>query len=363
MATLRLSAPNAFAGLNPPWILANLDANDANAQAFANDSSLGFVNGIPTDTGSANAYIVTLPIGTPSSYNAGMTVCFVAANSNTGSSTLTVSPLGSQLIVNMAGNPLSNGDIIAGVAYLCISNGTVFYLVGAASSQVSGGQFTVTPGTGVSVNINQASLVVDLGTGFVAGSTLPAVLALAVPASNSYYATVYWDQSTNTYGAVYSAPSASPVITQAILPDPAWQKAIGVVLLNHLTTQVTATMITQYTERKGAIVTSLGSFGGGGITVNCFGANAVVLTGNATANTGIFLTNLQEGVPIQMQLTGNFTVFVTATKPSGGAFTVNATVPTTGVVTQWNTTPIAIGAGALIAQCLGGNAAVLDFMY
>ena len=273
MATVRLTPPNLFASLNPPWILASLDANSSNVQAALNDSSLGFVNGIPTDTGSANNYQVTLPIGAPSAYNAGFTVAFIAANTNTGASTLTVAPLGSQAIVNMLGAPLQNGDIVAGCAYVCISNGSQFYLLNAPSSNVAAGQFAVTPGSGVSVQINQASAIIQTGVSVVAGNITPATVALTVPATLSYYATIYWDASTNSYGAVYSTPSASPVISQAILPDSSTQIPIAFVLLSNITTQVTAAMITPFNQRPPqALMKAAGALSAGvGINLNCFG--------------------------------------------------------------------------------------------
>jgi hypothetical protein len=110
----RLNAPNQFETLAPPWLLTSLDANATQNQAAWNDSSLGFVNGIAADTGSSNNYQVTLPFGSPSAYNPGMTVSFVPANTNTGASTLTVSPLGSSAILTPAGIALNGGEISAG---------------------------------------------------------------------------------------------------------------------------------------------------------------------------------------------------------------------------------------------------------
>jgi hypothetical protein len=110
----RLNAPNQFETLSPPWILSQLDTNFTQNQAAWNDSSLGFVNGIPVDTGSANNYLVTLPLGAPSSYQNGMTVVFNPANNNTGASTITVASLGSAAILTAAGSALGGGEIISG---------------------------------------------------------------------------------------------------------------------------------------------------------------------------------------------------------------------------------------------------------
>lgn len=116
----RLNAPNQFETLSPPWILSQLDTNFTQNQAAWNDSSLGFVNGIPIDTGSANVYTVALPFGTPSAYQDGMTVPFIPNNTNTGASTMTVSPLGAVSILNPAGIALSGGEIIKNATQLLV---------------------------------------------------------------------------------------------------------------------------------------------------------------------------------------------------------------------------------------------------
>jgi hypothetical protein len=101
------------------------DANWNNPVNALNDSSLGYVNAIATDAGSANNYVVVCPFGTPSGYNPGMTVAFIAANSNTGASTLTVNPLVAAAILDVTGNPLTGGEIQAG------SQITVIYIAGS----------------------------------------------------------------------------------------------------------------------------------------------------------------------------------------------------------------------------------------
>jgi hypothetical protein len=125
MPTNRITAPSTFETLAPPWSLANLDTNFSNNQNSWNDSSLGFSNFAASDTGSTNAYAVTLPIGAPSAYNPGMVVAFNPANTNTGASTITISPLGSVAILYMSGSPLVGGEIVAGTSAFLIFNGTL----------------------------------------------------------------------------------------------------------------------------------------------------------------------------------------------------------------------------------------------
>jgi microcystin-dependent protein len=112
--------------------LANLDQNNTFFQGTFNDASVGFVNGIPTDTGTLNAYSVTVPLGAPSAYQAGMYVVFIPLTTNTGSATLTVAPLGSQLILDEFGNALGADAIIANRKTIVIHDGTNFCLVNNA---------------------------------------------------------------------------------------------------------------------------------------------------------------------------------------------------------------------------------------
>jgi hypothetical protein len=157
----RCQAPNLFAGLSPTWILSNLDQNSAFFQGSFQDASLGYVNGIPADTGTANAYVVTLPFGSPSSYQAGMTVVFTPTNTNTGPSTITVNPLGSSAILNPAGLALSGGEIAANRRVMLVSDGASFYIVGPCpyskvfASNTSNQTVDVAGYTSVVINVGQ----------------------------------------------------------------------------------------------------------------------------------------------------------------------------------------------------------------
>lgn len=66
-----------------------------------------------TDSGAADAYIVTLP-SSPVAHTLGMSVRFKTANSNTGASTINVNALGAKAIKRFDGSALSAGDILAG---------------------------------------------------------------------------------------------------------------------------------------------------------------------------------------------------------------------------------------------------------
>lgn len=70
-------------------------------------------NGFPIDSGSINNYVITLPSGTPSSYQDGMSSVWIPSHSNSSGSTLTVSPLGSVSLLNPAGIVLQGGELVA----------------------------------------------------------------------------------------------------------------------------------------------------------------------------------------------------------------------------------------------------------
>lgn len=143
----RIGTFPTFANLAPPWSLPTLDSNFVSVNTAVNDSSLGFVNGILTDTGSVNAYVVTCPFGAPTAYNPGMAVAFTPANSNTGGSTITVSPLGSVSILTSTGGALPAGALQAGQTAFMVLVGTAFRLL-SASYNPSLNQFSsIAPGT------------------------------------------------------------------------------------------------------------------------------------------------------------------------------------------------------------------------
>jgi hypothetical protein len=116
--------------LTPPWLLSSFDTNWNAPSTALNDASFGYANYVGSDTGTANMYAVTLPVGSPSTYRSGMCVSFVPANTNTGGSTLTVAPLGAATIVNPAGIALQGGEIAANRKLDLIHDGGSFRIIG-----------------------------------------------------------------------------------------------------------------------------------------------------------------------------------------------------------------------------------------
>jgi len=113
----RIGTINQFENLSPPWLLTSLDQYFAFITSGFTDSSLGWVNGVPLDTGTANNYVISaLPFGVPSNYQDGMMLVWIPNNTNTGQSNITINPLGSTSILNPAGIVLQGGELAANQA-------------------------------------------------------------------------------------------------------------------------------------------------------------------------------------------------------------------------------------------------------
>lgn len=82
-----------------------------------------------SDTGAANAYVVTLsPV--PGAYTAGMLVQFKASNANTTTSTVNVNSLGAKTIKKLGGSTdLASGDIASGMIVELEYDGTNFIML------------------------------------------------------------------------------------------------------------------------------------------------------------------------------------------------------------------------------------------
>jgi hypothetical protein len=119
-----------FAGLSPPFVLSQLDANLANISALL--ASFNNYGNYLVDSGAVNAYVVTCGAGQTAILAAGLPVQFKAVNANTGPSTLNVNGTGILNIVNTDGTALKAGQIplngIASVMY----DGTQYMLLNPA---------------------------------------------------------------------------------------------------------------------------------------------------------------------------------------------------------------------------------------
>ena len=132
-----------------------------------NDGRIGtFQRG--TVGGTANAITLTLS-PTAISYQAGMEVWFLASGTNTGATTLNIDGLGTRNIQKLKAGTLQNleaGDLVSGVFYKAIYNGTAFQLTTLYSSGlVSVSQGNLNTSTGTFSGNTSTSIVTGLARG------------------------------------------------------------------------------------------------------------------------------------------------------------------------------------------------------
>lgn len=129
-----------------------------------------------TDSGAANAYVITT-LGAPTgSYTDGAQLKFKAANSNSGASVINVNGIGSASIFRFGGTVLQAGDIVAGIWYTMIYNSTYGGYAITAPVAAVGFAGTVT----AAAPTNKVKLV---AAGGVSTSVLPADATWAIDQS------------------------------------------------------------------------------------------------------------------------------------------------------------------------------------
>ena len=126
-----------------------------------NPVQLAASNLYATDTGAANAYVVTPTLPLPA-LTAGSIIAFKAANASTGASTINVSGLGVVSLVRTDGSAIQTGDIIAAGIYEAIYDGSKWQLLNPTPSvvdvrakgscTVSGGVLTQTFATNMTIS-------------------------------------------------------------------------------------------------------------------------------------------------------------------------------------------------------------------
>lgn len=92
--------------------VADIDGNNDIFENAIND--LNTYGNFLTDTGAANAYVVTLAANLTGALSNGLVIQMKAANSNTGASTLNYNATGTKDIQNMDGTSLASYQIMAG---------------------------------------------------------------------------------------------------------------------------------------------------------------------------------------------------------------------------------------------------------
>jgi hypothetical protein len=133
--TKPVTIPNTFATATTAIPLANLDADFSTVAAAMNDANT-YSNYAP-DTGSANAYVVTLT-GVSTTYLAGLRIQFKASNANTTASTLNVNAQGSKNITYQDGSALASGTIAANSIVDVMYDGTQFLLMNDPAGATGG---------------------------------------------------------------------------------------------------------------------------------------------------------------------------------------------------------------------------------
>ncbi len=203
----------------------------------------------------------------------------------------------------------------------------------------------------MSVNIDKGFTYLYLQTGVVLNNGAAASTVLLVaPGSNSYYATVYYDMITNTFGAVYGVSGASPT---PILPNAVWQMPLAFVLITSTTTSIQATNII---DARNAIWQSAPLVAPVTVTTSTstqsmFGATSVALNINYNVATTVTLSSLRVGVHVDLVMynssAGALTFKLAATQPDGTAYgTVQGKTDSTGIYTNLGTTGISLAAGS-----------------
>jgi hypothetical protein len=172
---------------------------DADAQ---NEGRLTYA----ADTGAANAYVVALPTA-PAAYVAGLTVTMLAANANTGASTVNVNALGVKSVRRYDGSLLQAGDILAGAVVVMVYDGTVFRVVSAQGAEVALARAWATSTTEVADLLKGSrGYAIDAA---VSAGTAAAQAALA--SSSSASALAHWQSFRGVYyGALASDPVLDP---------------------------------------------------------------------------------------------------------------------------------------------------------
>ena len=209
-----------------PLNAGDLDANFSNVSALL--ASANNYNNPSADTGAANAYVATLPAGVTATLTAGLTLQFLAANANTGASTLNVNALGVKNIVNMNGTALTNAQIPAGAIVLVTYDGTRFIFLNAVPSYSF---YTMSLGADVLLN-NTANYFTGMhvAQGAVGTWFASCTVTLEDTAGGADFRVKMWDGVTVIASAATISKAASNPVTISLsgyLTSPAGDIAVS----------------------------------------------------------------------------------------------------------------------------------------
>lgn len=173
-----------------------------------NDGRIGaFQRG--TVGGTANAITLTLSPAALS-YQTGMEIWFLASGTNTGSTTIDIDGLGTRTIQKLKAGSLQNleaGDLVSGVFYKTIYNGTNFQLTTLYSSgleSVSQGNLNTSTGT---FSTTTSILAATTGSGSTSGIYISSS-SIASPGGQYGFEVESYGLNTTTYKGWFSGHSA-----------------------------------------------------------------------------------------------------------------------------------------------------------
>ena len=130
-----VTIPNTFATATTAIPLTNLDADFTAVASTVNDANS--YSNYAADTGSANAYVVTLT-GVTTTYTAGLRIQFRALNANTTASTVNVNGQGAKNITFQDATALASGTIAANAIVDVMYDGTQFLLMNDPAGATGG---------------------------------------------------------------------------------------------------------------------------------------------------------------------------------------------------------------------------------
>lgn len=136
-----------YSGAFIPGLLARAEAEATEFNLVAAGFSLLAFQG--TDSGAANAYVVTTQGAPTGSYSDGQIVEFKAANANNGNSTINVNGIGVVGLVQSNGQTLAAGAIVANTWYRVIYNSTysAFTILAPVSQVITSNTIAASPPT------------------------------------------------------------------------------------------------------------------------------------------------------------------------------------------------------------------------
>lgn len=213
-----------------PTVLANLAAGNQALALIDGDLttlrdpllSLNTFSNFYTDTGAANAYVITVTTPQVVTQSAGLRVQFLATNANTGASTLQINALAAKNIKNLNGTALAANQILANAIVDVMYDGTQYLLLQSAFPAFS----QITNSLSGDVNLSNVATYFDgpsmaqgtAGTWFASGT-----VTLIDTTGSATFDVKLWDGTTviASAEALSSGANAITISLSGFLSSPA----------------------------------------------------------------------------------------------------------------------------------------------